>query len=125
MSLNGRPMVHAYCHCQDCRDLLKIPVNALAAWDSAVVQVAEGQDQLIPYRYPGKTMKRYACRSCRTTLYNTNVYEWVVVSQSLLHKCRGNNLPGELESDKHFFYEDRILSVDDPLPKYLRGVDGL
>jgi hypothetical protein len=34
------------------------------------------------------------------------------------------HLPEDLESDKHFFYEERFLAVDGLLPKNLRGVDG-
>ena len=26
--------------------------------------------------------------------------------------------------DKHIFYSDRVVDIDDDLPKYLQGVDG-
>ena len=124
LRLRGKPIVHAYCHCQDCRDLLNAPVNALAAWDNDTVQVINGNERLAEYRYPGKAMKRCFCRKCGATLFNTKAYDWVVVSQSLLRKCGADRLPPELEFDKHVFYQERVIAIDDTLAKYLKGVDG-
>ena len=124
LTLRGAPIVHASCHCQDCRDLLNIPFNALDAWDGDVAEVTRGREHLIEYPYPGKAMKRYTCRECGATLCNTNAYDWAVVSQALIRKCNGDLLPGELASDKHFFYEERVVDIRDALPKYLKGVDG-
>jgi hypothetical protein len=31
MALTDEPRVHGYCHCEDCRELLKIPYNAVTA----------------------------------------------------------------------------------------------
>jgi hypothetical protein len=53
LSINGEPIVHAYCHCQDCRDLLHVPFNALTAWDAKHVQVTKGKNSLLEYSYPG------------------------------------------------------------------------
>jgi hypothetical protein len=124
LRLHGAPLVHAVCHCSDCRDLLNIPYNALAAWDGPDVQITRGASHLIEYAYPGKTMKRYVCDGCGATLFNTNAYGWGVVAQALLRKCHADRLPPELESDKHFFYAERIVDISDALPKFLRGVDG-
>ncbi len=124
LTLHRSPIVHAYCHCQDCRDLLSIPINALAAWDRNDVSITKGEDRFIEYKYPDKAMKRYVCQSCGATIFNTNAYDWVVVSQSLIRKCYGDQLPAELASDKHFFYEERVIDVRDSLPKFLKGVDG-
>lgn len=69
-------------------------------------------------------MKRYFCSRCGEVLFNTNSMGWHVVSQLLLTKCNNDTLPEELGSNKHFFYEQRIVDVADGLPKYLRGSDG-
>lgn len=50
--------------------------------------------------------------------------DWRVVSQFLISKCNNNEIPEHLKSDKHFFYEQRVVNVKDDLPKYLRGTDG-
>ena len=102
---------------------MSAPVNALTAWDNDAVQVINGNERLAEYRYLGKAMKRCLCRKCGATLFNTNAYDWVVVSQSLLRKCDADRLPPERESDKHVFYEERVIAIDDTLPKYLKGVD--
>jgi hypothetical protein len=54
-----------------------------------------------------------------------NVYQWRLVSQALIRKCNANVLPKGLESDKHFYYEERVIDIKDPLPKFLQGVYGL
>jgi len=124
LEMTGKPVVHAFCHCQDCRDLLDTPFNSLTAWDSEKVRVLKGEDSLLEYKYPGKEIIRYSCKSCGELLFNTNIYKWRLVSQTLIQKCNANSLPGELESDKHFYYEERVIDIKDNLPKYLQGVDG-
>jgi hypothetical protein len=43
--------------------------------------------------------------------------DWRIVSQYLLRKCMGNELPAELQSKSHFFYGLRVVSIADDLPK--------
>jgi len=43
--------------------------------------------------------------------------DWRIVSQYLLRKCHGKELPDELRSKSHFFYGRRVVSIDDDLPK--------
>ncbi len=50
VTLSGAPIVHAYCHCQDCRDLLNVPASALAAWDSDDARIARATERLIEYQ---------------------------------------------------------------------------
>lgn len=69
-------------------------------------------------------MKRVFCAYCGEVLFNTNSMGWWIVSQWLIAKCNDAVLPPELCSDKHFFYEQRVIDIDDALPKYLRGTDG-
>ncbi|AHF04169.1 aldehyde-activating protein [Marichromatium purpuratum 984] len=42
---------------------------------------------------------------------------WRLVSQLLIHKCNGNQLPTALRSSAHDFYDRRIVDIDDALPK--------
>jgi hypothetical protein len=66
-------------------------------------------------------MKWLFCSHCGEVLFNTNSVGWQVVSQWLIAKCNDDELPPEICSDKHFFYEQRVFDIDDELPKYLRG----
>ena len=49
---------------------------------------------------------------------------WRVISQLLISKCNNNETPEDLRSDKHFYYEQRVVDIQDELPKFLRGTDG-
>ena len=123
-SLSNQPIVHAHCHCSDCRNLLNIPFHSVTAWNKQDVTVDMGTEFIAVYQHPHLTMQKHYCCKCGEVLFNTNVMDWRVVSQLLITKCNDNQLPDELASDKHFFYEQRITDIDDGLPKYLRGTDG-
>jgi hypothetical protein len=36
LEMHGKPIVHAYCHCHDCRDLLDVPFNSISAWEALI-----------------------------------------------------------------------------------------
>ncbi len=124
LTLIGKPIVHAYCHCNDCRELLDIPYHSVTAWKEENASIEKGEDQLAFFQHPTKQMKKYFCKNCGETLFNTNSMGWRVVTQLMIAKNNGNVLPNELSSNKHFFYEQRVIDIDDDLPKYLRGTDG-
>ena len=122
--MHGKPIVQAYFHCRDCRSLLDVPFNSITAWNSEAVTVDKGEDCLLEYKYPGKEMFRYSCRQCGQTMFTTNRYKWRLVSQAVIRKCNADILPQELVSNKHFYYEQRVIDIRDGLPKYLQGIDG-
>ena len=124
IKLQNIPIVHATCHCEDCRDLLDIPFHAVTAWNKDDVLIVKGEEYLTIYKHPSLEMTRYFCKNCGETVFNTNVMDWRVVSQFLISKCNNNQVPENLKSDKHFFYEQRVVNVKDDLPKFLRGTDG-
>ena len=117
MTLAGVPRVRGYCHCEDCRDLLKIPYHSVTAWEKEQLTVNEGADRLVAYQHPTKRMQRFYCADCGETLFNSNAMDWRVVSQLLIRKCCGGTLPESLRSTMHFFYGRRIVDIDDDLPK--------
>ena len=69
-------------------------------------------------------MRRYWCRRCGTILYSTNRFDFRLVSQELLCKANGGQLPRAFTPDKHLFFGHRVVEVADQLPRYLEGVDG-
>lgn len=117
VTLTGTPRVRGFCHCEDCRDLLKIPYHSVTAWENDQVGVEGQSKELIFYQHPTKRMKRYFCRNCGDTLFNSNAMDWRVVSQLLISRCYGGELPETLKSTKHFFYRQRIVDIQDDLPK--------
>lgn len=124
VTLKNTPIVHATCHCDDCRDLLDIPFHAVTAWNKEDVIIVKGEKNLSVYKHPSLEMTRCFCKHCGETVFNTNVMDWRVVSQYLISKCNHNEIPEKLRSDKHFFYENRVIDIQDDLPKFLRGTDG-
>ena len=116
-TLSGEPKVRGFCHCEDCRELLQIPYHSVTAWEQDQLTVDEGADQLVAFQHPSKRMKRFYCAHCGETLFNSNAMDWRIVSQLLISKCHGGELPAELKSKMHFFYGRRIVDIDDPLPK--------
>ncbi len=118
ISMTGEPRVRGFCHCEDCRELLKIPYHAVTAWNEDQVTVEQGADSLLSYQHPTLEMKRCFCKYCGETLFNTNAMNWRIVSQNLLRKCYAGKLPAALRSQSHFFYGRRIVDIDDDLPKH-------
>lgn len=123
VELQGPPRVRAYCHCKSCRALSKSPFGMLTAWEPDKASIARGQDQLIQYKLPDRAMKRCWCSQCGVMLFNTNKYDFCVVPMMLLRDSDGS-LPESLRPEKHIFYDSRVVSIIDDLPKYLQGVDG-
>jgi len=117
VTMAGSPNVHAFCHCEDCRDLLQVPYHSVTAWNSDAVVITKGADHVVEFQHPEKRMKRIFCRYCGEVLFNTNAMGWKLVSQLLVRKCNQGELPEALQSSAHFFYGRRIVDVEDQLPK--------
>lgn len=117
VSMVNSPKVHAFCHCDDCRNLLDIPYHAVVAWGPEFVRIVSGAEHAREYKYPSLDMTRVFCRYCGETVYNTNAMGWRLVSQLLISKCNNGVLPEEFRSDAHYYYDRRIIDIDDQLPK--------
>ena len=117
LRLHGEPRVRGYCHCEDCRSLLKIPYHSVTAWEGDSCEIVAGEEFISVFQHPTKRMERVYCSNCGETLFNTNAAGWRVVSQLLIRKNYAEALPAGLESKMHFFYDRRIVDIDDALPK--------
>jgi len=115
--MSGEPNVRAFCHCDDCRDLLQVPYHSVIAWNPEGVKITKGQQDLLEFQHPEKRMTRVFCTRCGEVMYNTNAMGWKLVSQLLVRKCNEGELPQAFESSAHFFYGSRIIDIDDQLPK--------
>lgn len=117
LAMVGEPKVHAYCHCEDCREFLQVPYHSVLAWESGQVDVIKGEQEIVSFQHPNKKMKRVFCKHCGDVLYNTNAMGWKLVSQLMFRKCNDNTLPETFASNAHFFYDRRVIDIDDQLPK--------
>ncbi|WP_226703212.1 GFA family protein [Microbulbifer elongatus] len=117
ISMSGDPKVHAFCHCEDCRELLQVPYHSIIAWEPDKVEITKGKENVVEYQHPSKRMKRVFCKHCGDVLYNTNAMGWKLVSQLMFQKCNPGKLPTAFQSNAHFFYDRRIVEIEDTLPK--------
>ena len=117
MRLEGEPRVRGHCHCNACRTLLDTPYHSVNAWNPEQVTITKGDQQLVSFEHPDLTMKKVYCAACGDVLYNTNKMDWRVVSQHLMARNNGGALQDELQSKSHFHYANRIVDVEDDLPK--------
>ena len=117
MQLQGEPRVRGHCHCNACRTLLDTPYHSVNAWNPEQVTITKGAAQLVHFQHPELTMKKVYCGTCGDVLFNTNKMDWRVVSQHLMARNNGGILPEALQSQSHFHYANRIVDVDDDLPK--------
>lgn len=117
VEMTGEPRVHAYCHCEDCRELLQVPYHSVLAWEEDQLVVIKGQSNVVEFQHPTKRMKRIFCQYCGEVLFNTNAMGWKLVSQFLFRKCNDNQLPNNFKSNAHFFYDRRVIDIDDDLAK--------
>ena len=117
ISMTGTPKVHAFCHCEDCRELLQVPYHSVLAWEADSIHFLKGRESVIELQHPSKPMKRILCKACGDVIYNTNAMGRKLVAKIMYKKCNHNKLPQEFESNAHFFYGRRIVNIDDELPK--------
>ena len=117
VEMPGAPRVHAYCHCEDCRELLQIPYHSVLAWEENQLEVTNRQGDIVEFQHPTKRMKRIFCKHCGDVLFNTNAMGWKIVSQLMFRKCNNDQLPNGFQSNAHFFYDRRVIDIDDDLPK--------
>ena len=113
----GKPKVHAHCHCEDCRDLLNIPYHSVVAWEADNLHISAGQENTSTFHHPTLKMTRVFCTHCGDTVYNTNALDWKITSQHLIRKNYDGELPEEFMPTAHFYYNERIIDIDDDLPK--------
>jgi len=117
VTMTGTPKVHGYCHCEDCRDLLQVPYHCVLAWEPEQLEITRGAQSVKTFQHPTKRMMRVFCSDCGEVLYNTNAKGWKLVSQLLVLKTHDYILPESFQPSSHFFYDRRIINIDDPLPK--------
>lgn len=116
LAMRGTPRVHAFCHCDDCRELLQVPYHSVLVWLPENLTLVRGENELVTYQHPTKRMTRCFCRHCGDVLYNTNAMGWKIVSQLLFTRCN-KTLPDSFTSAAHFFYDSRIVDINDSIPK--------
>jgi hypothetical protein len=62
-------------------------------------------------------MRRFGCAQCGTTMYARHRPGIPVIPHARFRAANNGALPAELAPTMHLFYGERVLDVDDDLPK--------
>ncbi|CAN0042263.1 unnamed protein product, partial [Heterosigma akashiwo] len=113
------PLFGAYCHCNICRKTTACPYYWGVGFPADKVTVREGdEDKLSAHQAAGKDgITRYTCKRCGTLLHAT-AGQMAFISGALLHV---SNPKTAVPASMHIYYNDRVLDVDDSLPKFPEG----
>ena len=117
LQFSGEPRVRAYCHCKECRELLQVPFHSVVALEPTQLVYEKGELDTREFFHPTRKMSRVFCQHCGEVLFNTNAHGWRLLSQHLIRKSNDGELPEELQAQQHFFYAERVIDIDDDLPK--------
>jgi len=122
LHLRAQPAARANCHCASCRDFYATAMLSATAWHADDVSLARGT--LSHFAHPSKRLSRAFCAACGETLYGTNRLGMRVIPNAVMARAAGGSLPAALQPSMHLFYRERVIDIDDALPKYLDGWDG-
>ena len=113
VEVTGAPLMALYCHCRSCRKWHSAPLAAGAAWLSGKVQIT---GDLVTSSHEPES-QRVSCASCGGCVANRKPGPGRVFVY--LMTLAGSGLA--VEPDFHIFYAERVMDVNDGLPKYADG----
>ncbi|MFK7990826.1 MAG: GFA family protein [Sandaracinaceae bacterium] len=111
VEVQADPVFSAYCHCESCRRWHSAPITALAAWPANAVKITGAVTEST---HNAKSV-RTTCAACGGgVLMGKPGLGWRVVYPLLLTGSQFNYEPA-----LHLFYGERVMDVNDGLPKFL------
>jgi len=116
MTARGKPEVSLYCHCGSCRDLYSADILSATGWSDDNVELPD-ESALFVHKVDGKQMTRYGCPKCGVIMYGRHKPGIPVIPNGVVRKANDGQLPAELAPTLHLFYGERVLDIDDDLPK--------
>lgn len=127
MTAQGKPELSLYCHCGSCRALYGVDILSATGWADDHVSLPD-QAKLFEHKMADKQMRRFGCPKCGMIMYGRHKPGIPVIPHGVFRKNNGGELPAELAPTLHLFYRERVLDVDDALPKSeggeMIGLDG-
>lgn len=121
---SGEPEVQAYCHCSTCRGFYNVPALAATGWLPDRVRMTKGERVTKRYVHPKKQMEKIFCSCCGETLFGVNRLGMVVIPNSIGLRNLGGSSAAKFLPKLHFWYPERVVDIDDELPKYVEFPDG-
>lgn len=122
----GEPLFTQHCHCEKCREVSsdsqnpqdKIGYSYTAAYLTKHFQMTSGQDQLEALERINSIL--YRCSQCKSLIYGISQDPSLQAGIGV----NANNFvfkqerPSSFLPDKHIYYDNRIVDMDDDLLKY-------
>ena len=124
---DGEPFFTQYCHCNKCREIAslshrdsdKIGYNFTAAYLTDKFHITRGKDKLDTISRNSSDL--LLCHNCQSLIYgisqDPNKQGGIGINVNNFNFTNG--LPDTFKPNKHIWYEDRIIDLDDQLPKYV------
>jgi len=119
LTAHGEPAASEYCHCATCRAFHGVDMTSVTAWPEAQVELpAVDANAVFEYAHPHKQMRRFGCARCGTLLYARHRPGMPVIEHARFRVANDGELPRALMPARHLFYAERVIDIDDELPKY-------
>ena len=110
LTAEGAPFASGYCHCESCRRFHGTPMMAWSAWPADAVTV-KGETRTVTQC---DATHRVTCVNCGGKIMGIKPQDGVnVLFPSVL---AGSGAP--FEPMGHMYYDQRMLDIDDGLPKF-------
>lgn len=114
--LSGPPMQSVYCHCSNCRRSTGAAFIMVGFWHPDAVQLAGGVSLL--ERATSSHLTRCRCPECGAPIYNRVRSERITANNVFLPLL--DALDADARPTHHIYYADRVVDVEDGLPKFDR-----
>jgi hypothetical protein len=122
----GDPLFTQHCHCEKCREIAalsprdtdKSGYSFTAAYLTDKFNITQGKNHLETVVRNSSDL--FLCGQCKSLIYgisqDPNKQGGIGVNVSNFDF--GSEVPKTFKPDKHIWYENRIVDIDDQLPKY-------
>lgn len=122
----GKPLFTQHCHCNKCRDVARDSQNPLdkigysfaAAYLTDNFTITKGDDELISM--VRNNARLYLCAQCKSLIYgiSEDPEKQAGIGINANNFQFEEGLPASFEPIRHIWYQDRIVDMNDDLPKF-------
>ena len=121
--VNAEPVDAKLCHCRGCQVLHGAPMQWAAIFHKHQVRFTSGLDFLRFYHSDQDLHERIlpckvSCNSCGTLIADEGRRMWLAFP-TLFNFAPGDSIPEAFKPTCHIFYGQRVIDIDDDLPKWL------
>jgi len=111
------PQARSICHCQTCRSLSGAPFLANLVLPAHAVDIcgADGGEANLVTCKTSKHVTRKRCASCFSPVVASLGPKRIVVPMAMFSP---GQLPADWAPEHHLYYDQRVLDVNDDLPKF-------